>query len=213
MESSLNLGSLAALFGAMVVLAVVPGVSVLVVSARSAAYGFRHGVYTTLGLAAGDVFFVLLAILGLAFLADRLGELFVLIKYAGGVYLLWFGVKLWRAQSGARALEQGDAREVSRFSSFLTGALITLGDQKVIFFYFAFFPAFLDLSALSYVDALVVLAIDLLALMGAKLAYAYVADRSRAAFSGGRAGRRLNLVAAGVMMATGAVLLFRAWGA
>lgn len=49
-----------------------------------------------LGVVLGDLLFYLLAILGLTAIAHWLVELFVVVKYLGGVYLIWLGVRLWR---------------------------------------------------------------------------------------------------------------------
>jgi threonine/homoserine/homoserine lactone efflux protein len=93
MESSLTLGSITALFGSMIVLAFIPSVSALVVSARSAASGFTHGVFTTIGIVAGDIIFIILAIYGLSVLAEFMGSRFSLIKYTGSAYLNMAGYK------------------------------------------------------------------------------------------------------------------------
>ena len=54
-----------ALFTSMVVLALIPGPGVLVVTARSASAGLRHGLSTTVGIVVGDFVFITLALLGL----------------------------------------------------------------------------------------------------------------------------------------------------
>jgi threonine/homoserine/homoserine lactone efflux protein len=64
MESSLTVSSIAALFAAMIVLASIPSVSVMAVSARSATSGFIHGAFTALGIVVGDIIFIILAIYG-----------------------------------------------------------------------------------------------------------------------------------------------------
>ena len=130
--------STAFLLFAMAVLAAIPGVSVLTVSARSAAYGFTHGAFTALGIVIGDILFILLAIFGLAFLAESMGHLFVWLKYLGGVYLIWLGITLWKP--GAKIHAPENNTKSSLLSSFFTGLLITLADQKAIFFYLGFFP-------------------------------------------------------------------------
>ena len=53
----------------MIVLAIIPSISVLAVSARAAAFGFTHGMFTALGIVAGDIIFILIAVYGLALLA------------------------------------------------------------------------------------------------------------------------------------------------
>ncbi|HBE31773.1 MAG TPA: hypothetical protein DD990_10680, partial [Cyanobacteria bacterium UBA11368] len=50
--------------------------------------GFIHGVFATIGIVLGDIIFIIIAIWGLSFLAETMGNLFVLIKYIGGAYLI-----------------------------------------------------------------------------------------------------------------------------
>lgn len=191
----------------MTLLALVPSVSVLAVSARAASAGFSHGVYVTLGIIAGDAIFIVLAIFGLHLLAEAMGETFVFIKYLGGAYLIWLGIRLWR--SGAAAATEQAHADTSASSSFMTGLLITLGDQKAILFYLGFLPAFMDLTTLTVLDALIVLSIAVVAVGGVKLGYAYVASRAGALVGAG-VGRTLNIVAACVMIVVGVVVMVRA---
>ncbi len=97
-----------------------------------------------IGIVVADILFILIAVYGLALIAGMMGEQFRLIQYIGAAYLIWLGISLWRADAKARAAETCDSRP--GLSSFLTGLLITLGDQKAILFYLGFFPAFIDLS-------------------------------------------------------------------
>lgn len=191
----------------MTLLALVPSVSVLAVSARAASAGFRHGVYVILGIIAGDTVFIVLAIFGLHLLAEAMGDTFVFIKYLGGTYLIWLGIRLWRSGAGATTAQMHV--DTSATSSFMTGLLITLGDQKAILFYLGFFPAFMDLRALTVLDALIVIAIAAVAVGGVKLAYAYAASRA-GALVGAKVGRTLNIVAACVMIVVGVAVIARA---
>lgn len=203
----MTLSSIAALFGAMVVLAFIPGVSVFTVSAKSAASGFIHGVFTTIGIVVGDIFFVLLAIFGLSVLAETMGNLFVLVKYLGGAYLIWLGIELWRSKS--KAVEAERIIESSLLSSFLTGLFITLGDQKAILFYLGFFPAFLDLSTISYFDTSIIIVIAIVAVGGVKLGYAYMADRTSLLISA-KAYQGINITAGSVMIGVGVFVMVKA---
>jgi threonine/homoserine/homoserine lactone efflux protein len=207
MDFTLSPASMAALFLAMLVLAAVPSLSVLTVSARAAAHGFAHGAATTAGVVAGDLVFILLAIFGLALLAEALGDGFVWIRYLGAAWLLYLGLRLWRDRSRPAGLE-GTGRASLR-ASFMAGLLLTLGDQKAILFYLGFFPAFLDLTALTLLDAGVVATIAILAVGGVKLAYAGAAVRL-AAVLGARVGGVLKGLAALVLLAVGLFLLFGA---
>ncbi len=203
----MTINSIVALFGAMIVLAAVPSVSVLAVSTRSATAGLIHGVFTTLGIVVGDIIFILIAIWGLTFLAETMGGLFVLIQYLGGAYLIWLGVRLWRSTSKPM---QTDVKTTSLLSSFLTGLLITLGDQKATLFYLGFFPAFLDISNISYWDTGIIVAITIVAVGGVKLVYALLADRARLLISSNMT-NRMNTVAGCIMVAVGVFLISKAF--
>lgn len=200
----MTLNSFIALFSVMLVLAAVPGVSVLAVTTRAISYGFVHGIYVTLGIVLGDIVFIVLAIFGLSLLAESLGAWFVLVQYLAGAILIWFGLSLWRFNS--ETVQDKKSRVSSTRSSFLTGFLITLGDQKAVLFYMGFFPAFLDVSALSPVDVGLVITAATLAIVVAKLSYAYIAARAGSVLNAHR-NRLISKVAGSVMIVTGVFLI------
>jgi threonine/homoserine/homoserine lactone efflux protein len=198
---------MAGLFAAMALLAAVPSVSVLLVSARAVSAGFAHGALVSAGILAADALFVLVAIFGLVLLVEALGDLFALVRYLGGAYLIALGYMLVRDRSGAVARPHSGPAP-TRVSSFVSGLLVTLADQKALLFYFGFFPAFVDLTALTALDVAAILAITVLAVGGVKLVYAYAADRAGRVV-GPRVGEVLHVVAAGVMMVVGIWLIAR----
>lgn len=188
------------LFFAMAVLAAIPSVSVLTVAARSAAYGFMHGAFTALGIVVGDILFILLAIFGLAFLAEVMNDLFVWVKYFGGAYLIWLGITLWKSNSKISATENN--LESSLLSSFLTGLLITLADHKAIFFYLGFFPAFLNLENINLLDTSIIVLITIIAVGGTKLVYAFLAGKTKQLMNA-KLHRTINITAGILMMTIG----------
>jgi len=191
----------------MMVLAMVPSVSVLAVTARAAAFGFTHGLFTTLGIIVADILFILVAVYGLALIAEMMGDQFRLVQYLGAIYLIWLGISMWRADAKARSSDS--VRQSSWWSSFLSGFLITLGDQKAILFYLGFFPAFIDLSVMTAADTLIIVLIAILSVGGAKLVYAFLADRATLMFKNSRALHGINILAACIMIAVGIALLLK----
>jgi len=191
----------------MIVLASVPSVSVLAVTARAAAFGFSHGLFTTIGIVVADVLFILVAIYGLALIAALMGDQFRLLQYLGAAYLTGLGISMWRAEPGTKGAD--GVPQSSWQSSFLAGLLITLGDQKAILFYLGFFPAFVDLSAMKPADTLIIVVIAVVGVGGAKLVYALLAARASLLFRDSRALRGLNRLAAVVMILAGAALLLK----
>ncbi len=205
MEPGLTLAGAAALFGAMALLAAVPSVSVLIVSARAATGGLAHGALAAAGIVVADILLILLALFGLALAADALGPAFHWLRYAAALWLLWLAIGLARAARPPAAAPAAPSRR----SSFMAGFLLTLGDQKAILFYLGFFPAFLDLATLTAADAILIVLIAIVAVGGVKLAWAYAAART-GGIVGAQASRALNLAAALALLAVAAWLVWTA---
>lgn len=207
MELTISAVNIVAMFAAAVALAIVPDSSAIAVAARSMASGIKHAAMIIVGIAVGDYLFIIIAIYGLASIADAMGPLFDIVKYLGGAYLIVLGGLLWKSKP--KQIEVEGITELSWLSNFLTGFFITMGDPKAILFYMSFLPAFLDVSKATVFDAITIMIIATLALFSVKLGYAYMADKARALFKSDKAKKRINLFSGSVMMATGIYLIIR----
>jgi len=201
----MSLVSILTLALAMLILAVTPGPGVLATTARALASGFRPAVFVVLGIVVGDLIFLLSAIYGLAAIAVKLHGLFVVIKYCGAAYLIYSGIRLWRARPTESQVKT-TAAELPWSSNFLTGLFITLGNPKVVLFYLGFLPTFVDLPSLSNSDVAIVAVIVSLVLGLTMLAYAYTASRARSVLHNAGSQRWINCAAGSVMIATGTTL-------
>lgn len=199
----MSVSSIAALFGTLIILAVAPGPSDFAVVARSIASGFKQSLFMVGGIVAADFLFILLAIYGLAEVAESMGRLFVFVKYACGAYLIWLGASSLRLRA---VVSVPETRRVSGYSSFLGGLLITLGDPKAILFYMGLFPAFVDLSTVSIDDTLIIMLVVTMVVGGVKAFYAYLADKAKLLFENARIRRKLDIAAGGVLVSTGLFL-------
>jgi len=204
----MTLGTIAVLFSTMLLLLFVPSISLLTVASRSAAYGFLHGALTTLGIIAGDILFILLAIYSLAFLAGVSSLALLIVRYIGGGYLLWLGFKLWRQVS--ISYDSKTEHDSSFLASFLAGLLITVGDQKAILFYLGFLPAFLDMRNVTSIDTVIIIIMASLAIAGAKLTFAIVASKSSELMKSAKAVQLLNRIAACAMIGIGLIVVLAA---
>ncbi|HET9820409.1 MAG TPA: LysE family translocator [Burkholderiaceae bacterium] len=125
-------------------LSLTPGPNSLLALTHGALHGSRRTLFTVAGGALGFVLLIGLSMLGIgALLAASAGALAVL-KVAGGAYLVWLGVQLWRAppirlEPGADAGEAAHALVLFR-QGFLTAA----SNPKGLLFYGAFLPQFID---------------------------------------------------------------------
>ena len=151
-------------------------------------------------------FFILFVVFGLALLVEAMGPAFVAVKYLGGAYLIWLGVVTWRTR---RQWSQSQTSDDSPLlSSFMTGLLITLSDQKAVLFYLGFLPVFLNLSSLSAMDIAMVAAITVMAVGGVKLAYAYAASKAGQILTD-NSGRVLDTLAACILFMAGVWIIIR----
>ena len=192
----------------MLVLAASPGPGVFATIARALASGFRPSLAVICGIVLGDIIFLLFAAFGLAMVARSLGNLFFIVKICGGAYLIWLGIKIWLENPKSVTANQS-LNTHSRWGNFATGLVITLSNPKVILFYCGFLPTFLDLSALTFIDLVIVVTIITIVLGCVLGTYAFLASRARGMLTNQRAVRRLNRTAGGVMVATGVAIAVR----
>ena len=204
----MTLLSILGLAGAMLLLAITPGPGVFATVARALASGFKHASLVVAGIVVGDLIFLLLAIYGLSAMAEVMGSFFTVVKYLGGAYLIWIGYKIWTAEPSKTEIK--GIQELSWKSNFFSGLAITLGNPKVILFYLGFLPTFVNLSALSTLDVIIIAIVVSVVLGGVMLGYAYSATRAKQLFKSEKTEKKMNRIAGGVMMTTGTVLIAKA---
>lgn len=164
------------LFMVMLPLAAMPSASVALVVARSIGAGRVSGVISALGIVAGDLVFVAIALIGVSFLAEWLGAFFSVIKYFGGAYLIWLGICLLKSKPSP-TIERTTKRASSFAADFFAGLFQTLGDVKAIFFYTSLFPTLVDMEGIGLWDISLIMAITAVTVGGVKLGYAIFASK------------------------------------
>lgn len=203
----MTLLTLLAFAAAMFLLAASPGPGVFATVARALASGFSHAAVLVLGIVTGDLIFLLLAIYGLASMAEILGGFFTVVKYAGGLYLIWLGIKIWRSKPEGKSVK--GKKELSWKKNFVSGLSITLANPKVILFYLGFLPTFVDLTSLTSPDIFAISMVVAVVLGGVLLSYAWAASRAGQIFKNRTTLKRINRCAGGVMMTAGGTLLLK----
>lgn len=201
-----SFATLAALLGAMVLIAFVPGPGVFIVVARSLEGGVRQGLLTTLGIIAGDFVYITCAIVGLSALAAVSKELELIVTYVGAAYLVWLGYSLLRVESrsGGAVLRN---RKVSS-SSFMAGWMVTLANPKAILFYLSFLPTFINLEILNLWGALSIYLCAVLAVGGVMSFYVLAVNWAKQYLFSGNGGRAVNYVSGVLLILCGLYLAF-----
>lgn len=198
------------LFGIMVVLAALPSTSVALVVTRSATLGVANGFSVAAGIVLGDLVFIMLAILGLSFVAETMGGLFMVIKYLGAFYLLWFGFSLLKSQSNIKIKTNSIRKNGNLITSFLAGLILTLGDVKAIVFYVSLFPMFIDLAALKVTEVLIVILVTVVSVGGVKVLYALFAEKIANLTREQKYENTARKAAGGLMIGAGTYLIIKA---
>ena len=182
-----------------------PGPGIAAVIARGLSHGLKGAPAFIAGFVVGDLIWFSVAATGLAALAKAAATLFVAIKWAGVVYLLYLAWKLWTAPAKRVEVDSADGRQHG-WRAFLASLTLTLANPKAILFFLALLPTVIDLASLNAVRFLEISAAMCVVLPSVLFAYAFLAARARELFTTPKAVRRLNR-SSGVAMAGAAVVV------
>lgn len=191
-----------AFVAASAVLLVIPGPTILTVISYSVAHGRRANAPLVAAVALGDSTALLVSLLGLGALLATSAFWFTLVKWAGGLYLLYLGVRLLRSGVSPTA-PAASAVPGSRWRLFANTYLVTALNPKGIVFFVAFLPQFIHAGS-SVSRQLWVLAVTFVAMatLNATL-YAVFAASARRLLASPRAQRRFRLAGGSLLSAAG----------
>jgi homoserine/homoserine lactone efflux protein len=194
-----------AFFAASWVIAISPGSGAVLSMSHGLAYGVRQTSATILGLQLGLSVILLIAGVGVGALLLASAAAFTVVKVVGAAYLLYLGVKQWRAPVEGHAPAAGPGlvkhpglptvRE-----RVLTGFMTNVTNPKGIVFMVAVLPQFIDPLKPLWLQLLM-------------HGYAFLASRAQRWLATAKARRMQNRVFGGVLMAMGASLLLVRRGA
>ena len=192
-----------AFVAASAVLLIIPGPTILTVISYSMAHGRRANIPLVAAVALGDSTALVVSLLGLGALLATSAFWFTVVKCAGGLYLLYLGIKLLRAGISSAELA-APAAPGSRWRLFANTYLVTALNPKGIVFFVAFLPQFINPGA-AVTQQLWVLAVTFVAMatLNATL-YAAFAGSARRLLASPRAQRSFN-IAGGSLLSTAGV--------
>jgi threonine efflux protein len=161
-----------------------PGPNVLLVSQLAASDQTRSAVFAALGVSFGAAVWVTCAVLGVHVVFVAFPGLRLALQVAGGVYLLYLAIRLWRS-SGAALV--GRASSVSSGAAFRRGFLTNITNPKVALFFGSIFATSFPAAPSPILQVLAVAMVVLNALCWhTLLAYLFSRERVRAAYSQAR---------------------------
>lgn len=186
---------------ASAILLVIPGPTILLVVSYALGQGWRTALPMAVGVALGDFTAMSLSLLGLGALLAASATLFTILKWLGAAYLVWLGIKLWRAGGALDAKPRNDGASSLRMLGHAW--LVTALNPKGLTFFVAFLPQFIDLS-LPLLPQIGVCAATFLTLAFANaFTYALVASRARSIVQSPRTMRVINRTGGSLLIGAG----------
>ena len=195
-----------AFLAASILITISPGPDNLMVLATGISKGRSRGIAFGLGAGLGCLSHTLLAVVGVSALIAASPMAFTALKLAGGAYLIWLGFRALRS-SGKIELNDTATAKGSVASYFFRGIFANAINPKVILFFTAFLPQFIDPGRGLVVQFAVMAGTFVATEVVTETMLASAADRIRPWL--GRVGRRFNRACGGLFVAIGAALPLR----
>jgi threonine/homoserine/homoserine lactone efflux protein len=131
---------------ATLIFATLPGPGILYTAAQTMAHGRRRGLVAVAGLHVGGMAHVGAAAAGLSVAFQLVPELYVAIKVAGAIYLVWLGISIIRTRTDTAPAAPPPAQNAIR-RVFLDSIAVEILNPKTALFFIAFLPQFADVHA------------------------------------------------------------------
>lgn len=138
----MDITGFAIFFAASWVLILTPGPDMLYVITRGISHGPRAGVISTIGVTLGILVHTAAAAFGLAMILKTSAMAFLLVKYAGAIYLIFLGIKSFKNRTDLTV--DGQSEPVGTRTIFVQGMLTNVLNPKIALFFLAFLPQFVS---------------------------------------------------------------------
>ncbi|MFT7454515.1 MAG: homoserine/homoserine lactone efflux protein [Saprospiraceae bacterium] len=123
---------------------VTPGMCMTLALTLGMTVGIRRTMWMMLGELIGVGLVAISVVIGVAALIVQYPELFVVLKIAGGGYLLYLGIQLWRSK-GKMAIDlNGTPKNTGRLQLATQGFITAVANPKGWAFFIALLPPFID---------------------------------------------------------------------
>lgn len=128
-----------------ILVAYFPGPALLYTAAQTISHGRKAGLMAMLGIHLGCYLHVFAAAFGLSAVFKHVPELYMAVKIAGALYLIWIGIGMIRSRIGAADQPVAPAKTVKR--ALLDSFIVEVLNPKVALFFIALLPQFVDPAA------------------------------------------------------------------
>ena len=184
-----------------------PGPAVLLAVTNAVTHGIRPTVIAILGNVLGVILLAAITSAGLGALMQTSELVFQFVKWVGGIYLIYLGVRLWTMQVAPFPASGAARKSPTQRQLFRQAFIVAVTNPKAIAFITALFPQFIEPTALMAPQfALLAGTFGLLSFLFL-LGYALLASRSSRWFLQSQLRQRFNRVSGGLFVGLGSLLI------
>lgn len=195
-------------FLAIFIFGITPGPGVFALLARGMTLGAKQCLPLAFGMTISDVIYLIFACLGLATIAHNYAFLFEAIRIIGAFYLFYLAYKMFTAPIEIEEQKSQKVEKKEFMYGFIQGFLISASNPKVILFYIAFLPTFIDIKSLTSNDIVIVSLLTIVALMIGLMSISILANKAKKVLKSKKSMKKMNYTAGSIMFAAGSFLLF-----
>lgn len=140
-----------------ILLNLTPGPDTAFILGRTIAQGRRAGIASAFGIAVGSLVHTTAAAVGLSAFIATTAWAFTALKFIGGAYLIFLGVRMILAKRQIASVSVIPIGPANARGAFRQGVLTNVLNPKVALFFLAFLPQFIDPAAPSKIAAFILL--------------------------------------------------------
>ncbi len=136
--------SLATVLGVLLIGAISPGPSFVLVARTAIAVSRVDGFFTAIGMGIGGVIFSVVILLGIQAVFDNVPRLYLALKLSGGLYLVYLAFRIWQGAKQPIVILHAEAKKNPSYGkSFVLGLFTQLSNPKTAVVYGSIFAALL----------------------------------------------------------------------
>lgn len=195
----LNYPLLVAFLPTFLFVSITPGMCMMLAMTLGMTIGFRRSLWMMLGELVGVGLVASTSVIGVAAIMLKYPAVFSILKYVGGVYLLYLGINLWLSR-GKMAVQIDEASASPARMALMSQGLITaIANPKGWAFFIALLPPFIDIQKALIPQLVVLVGMILIIEFGCLCLYAFSGNAMRRFLQHASNVRLINRIA-GTMM-------------
>lgn len=197
-----DLAILAAFIPTFFFVSITPGMCMTLAMTLGMSIGVRRTMWMMLGELLGVALVAIAAVLGVASIMLNYPQAFSILKWAGGAYLVFIGISMWRDEAKLN-LDNHQKSKISRKTLFSQGLVTAMANPKGWAFMISLLPPFINIDYAIAPQLSILVAIILVSEFVCMMAYATGGKSLRLFLNRGDNIKWMNAIAGSLMIAVG----------